>query len=244
MIRKSINHTKECTFVVRVPGPDGFPYPIGTGFFISGDGHFITAYHVIESVSDFSKVRFQQPGGEHVLNVSLIEKWEESDIALLKADFNLNQQRFKGAKNEFLNGKKEFPYLEIAFEEYIEGTPIYIYGFPLSKVKGNAILRFDIFCPRVTSAIISSQYNYFKPIRSPNDPKIYTIDKLLHPGNSGSPAIVSQSGNVFAVCVAFQPFSIQKINNVTIQLPTNFGFISSLSNIKNFLIKELKLNDN
>lgn len=75
MIRKSIMHTMDCTFVVRVPGPDGFTYPMGTGFFVSGEGHFITASHVIEGVNDFSKVRFQQPGGEHVLNISVIEKW-------------------------------------------------------------------------------------------------------------------------------------------------------------------------
>lgn len=233
-------HTMDCTFVVRIPGPDGFPYPMGTGFFVSGEGHFITASHVIEGVNDFSKVRFQQPGGEHVLNISCIEKWEHLDIALLKADLDLNQQRFKNAHNKFLNGRNEFPYLEIDFEHQIEGTPIYTYGFPLSKVSGNERIKFDIFCPRVISAIVSSQYNYFKPTRTAADPKIYTIDKLLYPGNSGSPAVLSDSGKVFAVCVAFQPFSIQKINNTTITLPSAFGFVSSLSNIKNLLKRDNK----
>lgn len=243
MIRKTIDHTKECTYVVRVPGRDNFPYPMGTGFFISGEGDFITANHVIKDVVDFSKVRFQYPGGEHVLNISLINKWERFDIALLKADLELNQERFKNAQNEFLEGKEEFPYLEIDFEDQFEGTPIYIFGFPLSKVIGTSSvpIRFDLFCPRITSAIISSQYDYIRPIRSRNDPKIYTIDKLLHPGNSGSPAILSETGKAFAVCTGFQPFSIQRIQNIEIQLPTDFGFVSSLSNIKDFLKEELNL---
>ena len=53
MIRKSIMHTMDCTFIVHVPGPDGFPYPMGTGFFVSGEGHFITASHVIEGVNTY-----------------------------------------------------------------------------------------------------------------------------------------------------------------------------------------------
>ena len=245
MIRKTINHTKECTFIVRVPGPNGFPYPVGTGFFISGEGYFITAYHVIEGVNNFSNVRFQQPDGEHVLNISLIEKWEHFDIALLKADLNLNQKRFEKAKNQFLNGKEEFPHLIPDFNQYFEGTPIYTFGFPLPKVKiieqNHITVGLEALCPRVTSAIISSIYDYIRPIRSKEDTKIYTIDKPLHPGNSGGPAILSENGKVFGVCVASQLFSLQKLNIHEIQLPANYGFVVSLENIKDYLLREISL---
>ncbi len=245
MIRKTINNTKECTFIVRVPGPNGFPYPVGTGFFISGEGHFITAYHVIEGVNNFSNVRFQQPGGEHVLNISLIEKWEHFDIALLKADLNLNQKRFEKAKNQFLNGKEEFPHLLLDFNQHLEGTPVYTYGFPLPTInmieQSQIRVSFEVLCPRVTSAIISSQHDFIRPIRSNEDPKRYTIDKTLLPGNSGGPAILSENGSVFGVCIASQLYSLQRMNNQEIQLPTNYGFIVSIDNIKDYLLREISL---
>jgi len=92
MIRKTITHTKKCTFIVHTPVKN-FPHPTGTGFFISKEGYFITANHVIDKVEDFSKVRFSQPEGAQILSVSLINKWINHDIALLKADFDANKKR-------------------------------------------------------------------------------------------------------------------------------------------------------
>lgn len=240
MIRKTIAHTKECTFIVHTPVKN-FPHPTGTGFFISKEGYFITANHVIDKVEDFSKVRFSQPEGAQLLSVSPIKKWVNHDIALLKADFDANKKR----KIEFLKNKEGFPYLETDFQAQLEGTPIYAYGFPLPKVtkveKGGLMLGFIGYCPRITSAIISSEYDIFRPIRGSKDLKFYAIDKTLFYGNSGGPIIITETGKVFAVAVRFQPVTIPQYPNSRVIIPTNYGIVSSLSNIANFLKDELNI---
>lgn len=51
MIRKTLSTTKLATFSIDLPNLDtkmqGLPMPRGTGFFVSRDGWFITAAHVI-----------------------------------------------------------------------------------------------------------------------------------------------------------------------------------------------------
>lgn len=214
-----------------------FPIPRGTGFFISKEGYFITANHVIDGVEDFSKVRFSQPEGAQVLNISLIKKWANYDIALLKANFDGNKMR------EFLKNKDGFPYLEIDLKVQTEGTPVYAYGFPLPKVNGIDLgktqIMFIAYCPRITSAIISSEYDIIKPIRGSRDPKFYAIDKSLTYGNSGGPIILTETGKVFAIVVRFQPVSIPQSSNYRVTIPTNYGIISSLNNIEKDLKKEL-----
>lgn len=49
MIRKTLLNTRNSTFCIELPEKDnlGMPSPRGTGFFISPDGYFVTAAHVI-----------------------------------------------------------------------------------------------------------------------------------------------------------------------------------------------------
>ena len=49
MIRKTLNATKAATYLIELPNAqDGImPTPTGTGFFVSDDGWFVTAAHVI-----------------------------------------------------------------------------------------------------------------------------------------------------------------------------------------------------
>ena len=53
MIRKTLKTTKEATFVVTVPDKSrhNFPAPNGTGFFVSDNGYFITANHVVDQLN-------------------------------------------------------------------------------------------------------------------------------------------------------------------------------------------------
>ena len=49
MIRNTLAATKTATFSVEIPDPrmKGMPTPTGTGFFVSPDGWFVTAAHVV-----------------------------------------------------------------------------------------------------------------------------------------------------------------------------------------------------
>ena len=217
------------------------------GFFISNSGHFITANHVIEGLNDFSKVIFTQPSalpynGAFIQHIELIQKWPKFDLALLKADFEFNTKDGK----EFFQDLEAFTYLEIDFEDQTEGTPVYAFGFPLSKVNKKDLdkvkLAFEIFSPRTTSAIIASRYSYIGWARGSGDAKFYAIDRTLDFGNSGGPIILSETGNVFAVCIEFQPTIIRQPQispDMIIKIPANYGIISSLSNIKNYLTETI-----
>ena len=49
MIRKTLANTQQATFSIELPNAQakGLPVPMGTGFFVSGDGWFVTAAHVV-----------------------------------------------------------------------------------------------------------------------------------------------------------------------------------------------------
>jgi S1-C subfamily serine protease len=102
MIRNTIERTKNATFLVRVPSsiPEdkGFPLPTGTGFFISKNGYFVTANHVLKSVKIDKDLKLSQP--ELELNqknpkpleqIEIIQTWPQFDIALLKVNFENNR---------------------------------------------------------------------------------------------------------------------------------------------------------
>jgi len=238
LIRNSLERTKKSTFQVRVPSkiPEhkGFPAPAGTGFFISGNGYFITANHVLESVSSGDQLTIDQPElervGSQLKHIDIVKKWPQSDIALLKVDFG------KNSNNLLLKGRTEFHYLDIDFGNCLDGTPVYSYGFPLPKVdiEGDqtALFAFEFICPRVTSAIVSSHYDALGPVTSPALPKWYVIDKALNYGNSGGPIILVETGKVIAVCARFQPVSIPQKQNISITVPSLYSIASSLANIK------------
>jgi S1-C subfamily serine protease len=252
LIRNSIEKTKKSTFLVRVPSliPEhrGFPFPNGTGFFISGSGYFITANHVLESVSSGEKLMMDQPElegrGYQLKHIDIVERWPHFDIALLKVDFG------KNSNNPLLGGRTEFYYLDIDFENCLDGTPVYSYGFPLPEVnlseikikQGTATVTFgfEFLCPRVTSAIVSSNYAAIGPITGPALPKWYVIDKALNYGNSGGPIILMETGKVIAVCARFQPVSIRQAANIRVTVPSLYSIASSLANIKSAIKNIIK----
>jgi serine protease Do len=242
----TIKRLKAATCCVMVPHPDpkykGFAIPRGTGFFISSSGYFITALHVISQGSNLlevGKIRLEQANDDvgdgeadmAVNNLSLIKKWDNYDLALLKAE-----HAYTTIADAMGGHLKEVPFnfLEIDFNSIPIGTDVYSYGYPLPDppvIMQNDNVPFiagwNNFSPRLTSAVISSHNAIVGPARGSKYPQHYVIDKALNYGNSGGPIVVQESGKVISVAVSFQPVQIpQKPNPVMI--PSLYGITRSL----------------
>ena len=251
MIRKSIVATQAATFCVELPNSrnHGMPTPTGTGFFISPEGWFVTAAHVITENN--------RPDGpvRKDLNQACLMKEIRSvmggllgmcqavsfgyilpsfDFAMLKVDFPANSSK------EWLKGKTEFPYLRVSKRQLEEGEPVYAFGYPLPDswaISATGItIGSNVLRPRTTSAIVASTIYESGMVVTDADPKVYVLDKALNFGNSGGPIISSETGQAHALCSRFQPVAVpqnikdSKGNPVFVQVPSLYGVVSSLGN--------------
>ncbi len=251
MIRKSLSEVKNATFSILLPdlNQKGLPTPSGTGFFVSPDGWFITAAHVVtENGKSDGPVRndisagwlMKEPAyagdaGAMCQNLSFELVDPRLDFALLKIDFDKNSDK------AWLAELEDFPFIEVSSRELEEGEPIYSFGYPLSGsfVVGDEdiLIGGTSLSPRVTSAIISSKLEKTRMVMSSGDPKIYILDKALNYGNSGGPIVSTETGKVHAFCSRFQPVFIpqqhlldSKGDPLAIFTPSLYGIVTSLSN--------------
>ncbi len=252
MIRKSLKSTQIATYSVDLPDAKkkGMPTPTGTGFFVSPDGWFITAAHVITdngqpngSVrTDIDKAWLMKEArpGEFTSGMCQAVRFDYTDpvcdFALLKVDFQAN------ANKEHLKNHTGFPFIEVSCKDLEEGEPVYSFGYPLSTstliVNNSKILvGHGAHAPRVTSAIVSSTMDRTSFISTSSDVKIYVLDKALNYGNSGGPVIATDTGKVHALCSRFQPVSIpqpqlrnEKDETLWISIPSLYGIVTSLGN--------------
>jgi serine protease Do len=262
MIRKSLMMTKEATFAIELPSAhhQGMPTPVGTGFFVSPDGWFVTAAHVITENgksdgpirNDLSKsfIMKETRLGEGcdpcpIMCEGLSFEYLDplTDFALLKIDFKAN------ATKAWLKDKSEFPYIEISSRYLEEGEPVYSFGYPLSESYVNKqqhhTMGHTALSPRITSAIVSSTFEKSKMVMTSNDPRVYILDKALNYGNSGGPIVATETGKVHAICSRFQPVYVPQSHLtdkngklLTIMTPSLYGVVSSLGNLN--ILKEIK----
>jgi serine protease Do len=151
MIRKTLQATKAATFSVELPttippkrvvgssGPVaiGFqgPMPCGTGFFISPDGWFLTAAHVIakpgtqdiprddleSTILHNEATKVNHPGADYQVRLDHFDP--SHDFALLKFD----AKAIEGTQtNEPLD------FIEVSDRVLEEGEAVYSFGYPLS----------------------------------------------------------------------------------------------------------------
>lgn len=252
MIKKTLAATQQATFSVQLPDPNkhGIPSPMGTGFFVSPEGWFVTAAHVIAedgtpggaARADIHQAWLMKetrvPGGAPGAMcqfVTLDTVVPEIDLALLKVDFAQN------ANKEWLKGRTEFPYVQVSSVELEEGDDVYSFGYPLSSAsvqpRPDMIVGSTSLCPRVTSAIVSSTMEHTKMVITGNDPKAYVLDKALNYGNSGGPILSVATGHVHALCSRFQPVFVPQMHMrdqsgkyPAVMVPSLYGVVSSLGN--------------
>ena len=109
MIRKTLAATQIATYSIDLPTDEsnGMPVPTGTGFFVSDDGWFVTAAHVVtkdnrvggEPRDDIKKawlMKESRPGqfGKRMCQYPRLELIEPAlDFALLKLDFEQNSSK-------------------------------------------------------------------------------------------------------------------------------------------------------
>lgn len=250
MIRKTLSRVRAATFCILLPNKSqhGMPTPTGTGFFISSNGWFVTAAHVItENGSSDGKWRddisqaclMKESEGFGVTSmcqfISLEHVLPKYDLALLKIDFHKNSNK------EWLKGKRDFPFIQVSNISLEMGEPVYSFGYPLSS--GNTskteqvIIGTTELNPRVTSAIVASNLDKTQMIMTSVDPKHYVLDKALNYGNSGGPIIATETGYVHALCSRFQPLFVPQIHLADqnghyphIMIPSLYGVVSSFNN--------------
>lgn len=249
MIRNTLKSVRDATFCIELPNQaqHGMPMPAGTGFFVSPDGWFVTAAHVLkksepdnyEQRDDIDKAWLTKEssglGSSMCQFITLGHVLLQYDFALLKVNFEKNSNK------EWLKGRDEFPYINISSRKLEMGESVYSFGYPLStgqaqKIKGGIIGSTQL-SPRLTSAVVSSDLDKTQMIMTDSDPKHYVLDKALNYGNSGGPIIASETGCVHAFCSRFQPVYIPqhhlKNQDGTIpyvMIPSLYGVVSSLNN--------------
>jgi serine protease Do len=252
MIRTTLKATQLATFSVDLPHParQGMPTPTGTGFFISPDGWFVTAAHVVAENgcpdgpvrSDISQawlMKEARPG--HFISgmctsVSFVWINPGADFALLKVDFDANKNK------NWLSGRNGFPHLIVSVRELEEAEPVYSFGYPLSDSSllvnsPSVVVGHLAHSPRVTSAIVASTMEASASMSGPDHLKVYVLDKALNYGNSGGPIVAVETGHVHALCSRFIPVVIpqqhlldDKGQQTPILMPSLYGVVSSLAN--------------
>ncbi len=91
--------------------------------------------------------------------------------------------------------------------------------------------------PRTTSAVVASSLVRDEPVRTPEDPIKYVLDKPLNFGNSGGPIVATETGHVHALCSGFQLMPLRQDNlrdangnPLIVRVPSLYGIVSSLGN--------------
>ncbi len=251
-ITRTLVNTQAATFCIELPNKHqhGMPAPTGTGFFVSPDGWFVTAAHVITENNqsdgairqDIDQAWLQKETrlsgglpGAMCQFVSFGHVIPRLDFALLKVDFQQNSNK------AWLSGQTSFPFIGISTRQLSEGESVYSFGYPLSNAfaqdHGHMIIGSASLCPRVTSAIVSSTINETRMVMTASDPKVYVLDKALNYGNSGGPIVSAETGRVHAFCSSFQPVFIPQTHlrdanqrPIQIMVPSLYGVVSSLGN--------------
>jgi serine protease Do len=181
----------------NAPDPSFNMLVIGTGFLVTPEGYFITAAHVLEQYKPKSAqvtagLR-QRSGSGSGLWFDVIEKDEAHDLALCKTTIRL--PKFVEQKE---NPGTEMPTasLHLSTAQPVTGEFIAIAGFPLGS--WNPAVQFG-----TVAAITTTNPNAGRVPAGQRE--LLQISASGNKGNSGSPIIELDTGDVIGVIVQAEP---------------------------------------
>jgi S1-C subfamily serine protease len=244
MIRQTLSNTKAATFSVDARGKGGLPRPSGTGFFVSPEGLFITARHVLTQdgnpagpLRENGSLLLMQPDPAQpypvrlncYYRVELVGDEPGCDFALLKVDLK--------ETSPWLTQRDRAPFLEVSLRPLDEGEPVYSFGYPLPQsvvvaTGPNSFSGGTRYSPRTTSAIVASSAEFLGVGEAQPECLHYVLDKAMNYGNSGGPVVATATGKVHAFCSRFQPVAVAQPHlgaSVNVFIPSLYGVATSLA---------------
>jgi hypothetical protein len=260
MIRNTLHATKAATFCICLPNANaaGAPSPSGSGFFVSPDGWFVTAAHVVTEngqpngplrpdLANMLLARAAIAGTGLTLYRGVTCAYVDPlcDLALFKADLVDHQE------GDETKPTTEFPYIEVSIRPIEEGESVYAYGYPLSDFArlplplvpaplavmlppGAPAIHVELH-PRVSAAIVSCRNDFAIILGTPR-PMSYVIDQPLNYGISGGPVVATETGKVLAACTSFEPLTIPQPHvsvggrPFPVVIPSLYGKVTSIAN--------------
>jgi serine protease Do len=164
---------------------------MGTGFAISGGNHVITNSHVVPDTLDPSKkemlsVFFRNGEKVEMRKADLLARDREHDLALL-----------------YIPGRP-LPALKLGdAENVVEGRLYGFTGFPIGMVLGMTPVTHRGIVSAITPVAIPAnsarnlEARHLRRLRNPY--KVFQLDAIAYPGNSGSPLYDPDTGAVVGV---------------------------------------------
>jgi S1-C subfamily serine protease len=156
---------------------------VGTGFFLTAD-YFITAAHVINpddnprGPEDQIRIYRWNPDSPHTdfsEPLEIVLEDPARDLVVMKTPF------------------KSHSFVRVSVKPVPVGARVALYGFPRATYAGG-VQSYG----RLVSGTISAIVNM--PVPGSQPLKIYEAAVMTHPGNSGGPLFLPDSGTVIAVC--------------------------------------------
>ena len=188
-----INQIRPSIVAVGTVHPTRSPRSVfsGTGFIVGGGRHVITNMHVIPKKIEFERKEsiaiFSGRGEKAKVHLAeLIARDDNHDLALLE-----------------IQGKA-LPALKIGNSERVrEGEEYAFTGFPIGMVLGLYPVTHRGIVSAVTPIVIpstSAKQLSARQIKRMRDPyKVFQLDAIAYPGNSGSPMYDTSTGRVVGV---------------------------------------------
>jgi serine protease Do len=231
MYQTSIQKVKGSIFPIFHIGPKGFGV-VGTGFFISDQGHFLTAAHVIRALPPNSK--FGYAGN--------VPYTKETDGEFLPIEIIQNDPQLDLALCHVKHGA--LPPLNLAPSRATLGQSVILCGYPLAMVRPQTVLSHANQATNVLD--ITHVRQYWQPtVLIDSLPKGVLMNKPFHSfltqdaslnGMSGAP-IFNLDGEVVGLASANLTRQIPRPNGITLTIENGVGI--DLVEIHAFLPKVL-----